>query len=169
LWLFFSLVLFTTFRNRRQTIHSILSLVARFSRPVQNITTTFACLVACPVTIAAILFLSSLLSLDARCSERVQSAQARVRVHVRPRLRDNKCFSSMFYACACVCCSSLKSISRPSLCCVVAFFFFPSLYLSRMHIRSRTILSKKKNRRGMRMRKRKETIWRRDLISLSIV
>jgi hypothetical protein len=45
-------------------------------------------------------------------------------VHARPRTRDNKCFSSMFYACACVCCSSLKSISRPSLYSRVLSLFF---------------------------------------------
>jgi len=137
--LFFnSLLLFTTFRNRRRTIHSILSLVARFSRPVQHITTTFACLVACPRYYCCFSFLffsssSSPLSLVARCSEkkRVQSAQirARVCVHARPRTRDNKCFSSMFYACACVCCSSLKSISRPSLYSRVLSLFSSSLHL----------------------------------------
>jgi hypothetical protein len=87
-------------------------------------------------------------------------------VHARPRARDNKCFSSMLYACARVCCSSLKSISRPSLCSRVLslFFFFSStLCLSLMHIRSRIILTKK-NEGGTRVRKRKEAIWCRDPI-----
>jgi len=127
---FYSVVLFTTFRNRRRTIHSIFSLVARFSRPVQNITTTFACLVACPryyCCFSFLFFFSSFARRPLLGEKRVQSAQARVCVcvHVRPRARarDNKCFSSMFYACARVCCSSLKSISRPSLCSRVLSFF----------------------------------------------
>jgi len=85
---FYSLVLFTAFRNRRRTIHSILSLVARFSRPVQNITTTFACLIACPRYYCCFsflfffLFFSSLLSLVARCSERKSAERTRARVCV---------------------------------------------------------------------------------------
>lgn len=162
---FYSLVSLTAFRNRRRrrrrTIHSILSLVARFSRPVQNITTTFACLVACPRYYCCFSFLfsssfsfsPSLLSLVARCSERkrVQSAQtrARVRVHARPRALaiTNVFLRCSMRLCVCVCCSSLKSISRPSLCSGVLSLFFSSLqpyaFLVYTHIHSRTILTKK--------------------------
>ena len=135
------LVSLTAFRNRRRTIHSILSLVARFPRPVQNKRQRSLAWLLALVTIAAsrfflfflllllrlLLFLLFFRSSPVARRERVQSAQTRARVcvHARPRARDNKCFSSMFYACACVCCSSLKSISRPSLCSgVLSLFFF---------------------------------------------
>ncbi len=154
----------------RRTIHSILSLVARFSRPVQNITTTFACLVACPryYCCFSFLFFFSFARRPLLGEKRVQSAQmrARVCVHARPRARDNKCFSSMFYACACVCCSSLKSISRPSLYSRVLSLFLLLLLSLQPYTHTLENNFDKKNGEETRVRKRKEAIWCQDPIFL---